>query len=161
MRFILLISFALFSLSVTAQSSKTSVNKVNLLGPYKLGSSYNEMKDLPGFKVDSSRSKPEKGIRAGKIIDKNVFDQATIQRLIFHKDKLVRISIIMGDPAFTEEQAKDLVVRQWGDPGQKQIVGNNALYIWTGSVGTLMILTADGGRQMISLADNDKSHYVE
>jgi hypothetical protein len=35
------------------------------------------------------------------------------------------------------------------------------MYVWTGSAGTIMILTADGGRQMITMTDNDKSHFVE
>jgi hypothetical protein len=76
------------------------------------------MKELPGFKYDTGRSKPDKGINVGKIIDKNIYDQATIQRLTFHKNKLIRISIIIGDPAFTEEQTKALVVKQWGIPDQ-------------------------------------------
>jgi len=132
-----------------------------MIGPYHLGSSYTELKDLPGFKYDSGRSKPEKGINVGKIIDKNVYDRATIQRLTFHKNKLVRISIIIGDDKFTEEQAKDLVAKQWGDPGAKQKAGDYLMYTWTGSIGTILILPADGGRQMIALSDNDKAHYVE
>ena len=148
-------------LPASAQPSKASAGKVDMLGPYKLGSSFTELKDLPGFKYDSGRSDPEKGIKAGKIIDKNVYGQATIQRLIFHKNKLVRVSIIIGDQNFTEEQAKALVVKQWGDPGGKQKSGDNMIYMWTGSTGTIMILSADGGRQMITLSDNDKTHYVE
>lgn len=148
-------------LSATAQVSKTSAGKVDKIGPYTLGSSFTEIKDLPGFIYDSGRSKPEKGIQSGKIIDKNVYGQATIQRFTFHKNKLVRVSIIMGDPEFTEEQAKARVVEQWGDPGGKQAVGSDMIYVWAGSTGTVMILRADGGRQMITLADNDKSHYVE
>lgn len=147
--------------SATAQTPKATAGKVNAIGPYKLGSDFTELKDLPGFIYDSSRSKPEKGIKAGKIIDKNVYEQATIQRLIFHKNKLVRVSIIIGDPAYTEEQTKALVAKQWGDPGGKQKAGNTMTYIWTGSTGTIMILSADGGRQMITLTDNDKTHYVE
>ena len=161
MRLFLLIAFALLSLSTTAQTSKASAGMVNMIGPYELGSSFMELKDLPGFKYDTVRSKPEIGIKVGKIIDKNVYDQATIQRLTFHKNKLVRISIIIGDPKFTEEQTKTLVVKQWGDPGEKQKSGDNMTYIWTGSIGTIMILSADGGRQMITLSDNDKTHYVE
>ena len=161
MRLLLFISFVLFSLSTAAQTSKTSAGMVNMLGPYELGSSYMELKDFPGFKYDTGRSKPEKEIKVGKIIAKNVYDQVTIQRLTFHRNKLVRVSIIIGDPAFTEEQTKTLVVKQWGDPGAKQKVSDNMTYVWTGSIGTIMILSADGGRQMITLADNDRSHYVE
>jgi len=145
----------------TAKASKASAGKVNILGPYTLGASYTELRDLPGFKYDSGRSKPEKGIYVGKIIDRNVYDQATIQRLTFHRGKLVRVSIIIGATDVTEEQAKALVAKQWGDPGEKKMSGSSMIYSWTGSIGTIMILPADGGRQMISLADNDMSHYVE
>lgn len=161
MRLLLLISFALLSFSAPAQTSATLAGKVNLIGPYELGANYNELKDLPGFKFDTGRSKPDMGIKVGKIIDKNVFDQVTIQRLTFHRNKLVRVSIIIGDPSFTEEQAKDIVMKQWGNPGPKQKVGNSSMYVWTGALGTILILPADGGRQMITLADNDKSHYVD
>ncbi|MCD6012456.1 MAG: hypothetical protein K0Q79_2318 [Flavipsychrobacter sp.] len=147
--------------SATAQTSGASAGKVNTIGPYQLGSDFTELKDLPGFKYDSGRSKPGIGVKVGKIIDKNVYDQPTIQRLTFHKNKLVRISVIIGDPAFTEEQTKALVAKQWGDPGKKQVYGGNMLYVWAGTTGTIMILPADGGRQMITLTDNDKSHYVE
>ncbi len=161
MRFLIYISFVLLSLSTAAQTSTPNAREVNMLGPYKLGSSFNEIKDLPGFKYDSSRSKPEKGIQAGKIIDVKVYDQATIQRLIFHKNKLVRVSIIIGSTEFTEEQTKALVVKQWGDPGEKQKVGSSMIYLWAGSTGTIMLLPADGGRQMITLTDNDKTHFAE
>ena len=145
----------------TAQTSRASAGVVNTVGPYELGSSYMELKDLPGFKYDEGRSKPDIGIKVGKIIDKNVYEQATIQRLTFHKNKLVRVSIIIGDENFTEEQTKTLVAKQWGDPGGKQKSGDMMMYMWTGSTGTIMILPADGGRQMITLTDNDKTHYVE
>ncbi len=161
MRLLLFISFALISLTTSAQPSKVSFGKVNKLGAYELGASFNDLKVLPGFKYDTGRSKPEKGINVGKIIDKNVFEQATIQRLTFHKNKLVRISIIMGDPKYTEEQTKALVAKQYGDPGGKQMFGDNLMYMWPGSIGTIMILTADGGRQMVTLTDNDNSHFVE
>ncbi len=161
MRLLLLISFALLSISTSAQISNAPAKMVNIIGPYKLGSLFTELKDLPGFKYDTGRSNPGKGIQVGKIIDKNVYDQPTIQRLTFHKNKLVRISIIIGDVQFTEEQTKALVAKQWGDPGAKQLIGDNLIYLWTGSIGTLMILPADGGRQMVSLSDNDKSHFVE
>lgn len=161
MRLLLLISITLFSLTAQAQAPKLHIQKVDEIGPYRLGSDYSVVKDLPGFKYDSGRSNPGKGIRAGKIIDKNVYDQPTIQRLIFHRDKLVRVSIIIGNPDFTEEQAKNLVAKEWGDPGPKQKIGNDLLYKWKGSIGMIVILAADGGRQMISLIDNDNSHFVE
>ncbi len=152
--------FLISIFSITTQA-KTSGGKVNALGPYTLGATYTELKELPGFVFDSSRSKPDKGIIVGKIIDKNVFNQATIQRLTFHRGKLVRVSIIIGATDFTEEQAKALVVKQWGDPGNKKMSGDSMIYVWEGSIGTILLLTADGGRQMISLADIDMTHYVE
>jgi hypothetical protein len=151
MRFFLYISFVLFAFSTEAQPSKSTNRQVNMVGPYKLGSSFDELKDLPGFKYDSSRSKPEKGIHAGKIIDVKVYDQATIQRLIFHKNKLVRVSIIIGSTEFTEEQTKALVAKQWGDPGEKQKFGGTMMYLWAGSTGTIML----------TLTDNDKTHFAE
>jgi len=146
---------------VFSASAQTENKEVNAIGPYELGSSYMELKDLPGYTYDSLRSKPAIGIKAGKIIDRNVFDQATLQRLIFHKNRLVRVSIIIGSPSVTEEQTKALVAKQWGDPGAKQSSADGNIYIWKGSTGTIKILPADGGRQMITLTDNDKSHYVE
>lgn len=146
---------------IFSASAQTATNEVNAIGPYELGSSYMELKDLPGYTYDSVRSKPAIGIKAGKIIDRNVYDQATIQRLIFHKNRLVRVSIIIGNPNFTEEQTKALVAKQWGDPGAKQNSGDGKTYVWKGSTGTIKILPADGGRQMITLTDNDKNHYVE
>lgn len=161
MRYLLYISFLILTFSTEAQTSNGTKGQVNMVGPYKLGTSFDELKDRTGFKYDSSRSKPEKRILAGKIIDVKVFEQATIQRLIFHNNKLVRVSIIIGNQEFTEDQTKALVAEQWGDPGEKQKFGGVTTYIWTGTSGTIMLLPADGGRQMITLTDNDKTHYVE
>jgi hypothetical protein len=139
---------------VSGQVIPEPKQKVDSFGPYRLGMEYKELQTLKGFVDDASRSEPAKGIKAAKIIDL-LFDQPTIQRFFFQDDKLFRVSIIFGEVEFGEEQAKSLVSKQWGDPGPKQKVGDDSIYLWHGRVGMIMILPAQGGRQMVTLAKSN------
>ncbi len=143
------IVLSLFTIQGFAQTYKQ-----NELGPYKLGMSFKEVQKLEGFAIDTGRSDAAKGIVAGKIISK-LFDQVTIQRFFFYKDKLYRATVIFGDPNYTEEQVKQLVAKQWGDPGPKQLIGSSNCYAWEKNKSIVMILPADGGRHMVSMASSE------
>lgn len=153
---------ALFFLStgfLAAQSGTSGATPaVDKLGPYTLGTTYNALKELTGFRDDPGRSKPEEDVRAAKVIGKNLFNTPTIQRFTFKHDRLIRVSIIFHPPAeWPEERVKRMVAEQWGEPGPKQKLGDSSqpIYFWKGSIGWLVILPADGGRWMAScyLAD--------
>src|SRR5207302_10813892 len=128
------------------------------LGPYKLGTPYDEMKSLAGFKLDEKRTDPKQDIVAGKIIDKRILGIPTIQRLIFKHGKLYRISIIFGppQPEWTEERVKGWLIQQgWPDPGAKAKLKDGENYVWEFRANIAMILPADGGRWMASIMVND------
>lgn len=149
----ILFVFALAFLSVSGMAQNNEALKVDMIGPYALGSMLADLQKLPDFQQDSLRSRPEEGIIVGKIIAKNVFGKMTIQRLHFHNNRLVKVNIIFADPKVSEEEAKALVVNQWGEPGEKIKVSDNMRYVWKGTLGMIMISDADGGRQMITLLD--------
>src|SRR6476620_11473921 len=138
----------------SAVTGFAQTRKVNHIGPYTLGTPFTELQNLPGFEYDTVRSKPAMGVRVGRVIDKNVFNMLTVQRLTCHKGKLVRISIIIADPEFTEEQAKALVADQWGAPVLSDSGFGKPTLTWKGSAGTIYLLPADGNRKMITLTDN-------
>ncbi len=128
------------------------------LGPYALGTPYESLKSLAGFKLDDKRTEPDKGIVAAKIIDRRVLSTPTIQRLIFKNGKLMRISIIFGQAAeWTEPRVKAWLVEQgWGDPGVKEKFSDGTeSYAWHFKNALGMILPADGGRTMASIMTND------
>src|SRR3989442_12489507 len=67
---------------------------VEQIGPYKLGTSYEVMKNLAGFSLDKDRSHPEQGIVTAKIIDKRIPNTRTIQRFTFRQGQLILASSI-------------------------------------------------------------------
>ena len=79
----ILFVFALAFLSVSGMAQNNEALKVDMIGPYALGSMLADLQKLPDFQQDSLRSRPEEGIIVGKIIAKNVFGKMTIQRLHF------------------------------------------------------------------------------
>ena len=124
------------------------------LGPYKLGSTYEEIKRLDGFKVDEKRSKPAENLVSAKIIDKRVLGTPTIQRFTFKNGRLLRVSIIFHPPEqYPEQTVKAWLVGQWGDPGPKQSVDKEMHYMWQFQNTLGALLPADGHRWMASLMD--------
>ena len=146
-----------FIAGVALAANATKIDKaVDTLGPYRLGTPYEELKSLAGFKLDEKRTKPTEDLVAGKIIDRRILEIPTIQRLIFKHGKLYRISVIFGPTEWTEERVKTWVMGQgWGDPGPKAVVKDGANYVWEFQKNIAMILPADGGRWMASIMVND------
>ena len=142
---------ALVPLAAPAKKFETALWQ---LGPYTLGTSYEEMKGLAGFKLDEKRSKPEENLVSAKIIDSRILGAMTIQRFTFKSGKLIRVSIIFHPPdKYTEEVVKAWLVEQWGDPGPKEIIDKEERYLWSFPHTLGVILPADGNRWMASLAD--------
>ncbi len=138
-----------------AQAGKLD-SVVEQIGPYKLGTSYEAMKNLAGFTLDKGRTDPERGIVSAKIIDKRIANTSTIQRFTFRQGRLMRVSIIFHPPQrWTEEAVKGWLLSQWGDPGPKEKVKDELLYIWKMKTTLGMVLPADGGRWMASITVND------
>ena len=125
------------------------------LGPYALGTTYDELKAMPGFEADEKRTDAAGQLAAGRIIDKKVLGVPTIQRLVCKAGKLQRVSVIFGPVEITEELAKGWAARSWGDPGAKKIIGDSQHYVWQVPGRLAMVLPADGGRWMVSLTVND------
>lgn len=125
---------------------------VDRLGSHRLGDAYEKFKAVEGFEDDPSRDDAAAGLKAARIIGP-FSGQMTIQRLYFKSGKLARFSIIFGDPAFNEPKVKDLVAAEWGDPGPRmRMADGTSRYVWTGTRGVAMVLPADGGRWMASVA---------
>jgi hypothetical protein len=126
---------------------------VDGLGPYRLGATYDSLKSLKGFEDDPSRDDSAQSLKAARVIGP-FGGQVALQRLFFKGGKLVRLSIIFGDPAFGEEKVKDLIANEWGDPGAKQpLGGGQSAYVWIGTRGTAMVVPADGGRWLAGLSE--------
>jgi hypothetical protein len=143
------LTFLLVSSSVQAKKIDTNLQHI---GQYVLGTEYDAMKGLAGFKLDEKRSEPDKGIVSAKIIDRSVSNTPTIQRFTFKNGILIRVSIIFHPPqTWTEEAVKNWLVRQWGDPGEKELADGEQHYLWRAPKSLGVILPADGGRWMASL----------
>ena len=125
------------------------------LGPYALGTTYDELKAMPGFEADEKRTDAAGQLAAGRIIDKKILGVPTIQRLVCKAGKLRRVSVIFGPVEVTEELAKGWAARSWGDPGAKKTIGDSQHYVWQVPGRLAMVLPADGGRWMVSLTVND------
>src|SRR2546421_8184630 len=124
---------ALLSLAALEARATKFDQPVDSLGPYRLGTPYDELKVLAGFKLDEKRTDPKEDIVAGKIIDKRILGIPTIQRLICKHGKLYRISIIFGPPSpeWTEERVKGWLMQQgWPDPGAKSKLKDGETYVW-------------------------------
>jgi len=142
----------LLTLFVSSAVAKKVDVDLQQIDRYQLGTAYDEMKNLPGFKLDEKRSDPSQGLVSAKIIDKGVANTPTVQRFMFKNGKLIRISIIFHPPeTWTEEAVKRWLTKQWGDPGEKEKIDNEMHYLWRAPKSLGMILPADGGRSMASL----------
>jgi len=129
---------------------------VEQIGPYKLGTSYEVMKNQAGFSLDKDRSHPEQGIVTAKIIDKRIANTRTIQRFTFRQGQLMRVSIIFHPPQqWTEEAVKGWLLSQWGDPGPKEKFEEELRYIWKMKTTLGVVRPADGGRWMASITLNN------
>lgn len=145
---------ALAALVPLAAPAKKFDSIMEQLGPYKLGSTYEEMKSLTGFKLDEKRSKPEENLVSAKIVDPRILGTMTIQRFTFKSGKLVRVSIIFHPPEkYPEETVRAWLVGQWGAPGPKETFEKEQHYLWQFQHSLGVILPADGNRWMASLAD--------
>ena len=143
-----LLTLAIVLLCTSAARAKRLEKSLTTLGPYRLGTSYDEMQGRTGFTADPARSRPSQGELSAKIIDKKIADTPTIQRFTFRQGKLVRVSILFGDTAWDEDRVKTYVAGQHGDPGEKV----DGKYVWIGNDGNLVVvLFGDGGRWMASL----------
>ncbi len=147
----LVVATVLAALPYRAQAIKLD-KVVEQIGPYKLGTSYEVMKNLAGFTLDKGRTHPEQGIVAAKIIDKRIANTRTIQRFTFRQGQLARVSIIFHPPQqWTEEAVRGWLLSQWGNPGPKEKVGDQLIYVWKMRTTYAVILPADGGRWMASI----------
>ena len=150
-----LIAIVLAVLASPAVSADMKQTVMEKLGPYKLGTSYEEMKDLSGFKLDEKRSEPEKNLVSAKIIDKRILDTPTIQRFTFKTGRLIRVSIIFHPPErYPEEAVKQWLIAQWGDPGDREKIDNELHYVWHFQHSLGVILPSDGNRWMVSLMES-------
>ena len=129
---------------------------VEQIGPYKLGTSYEVMKNLAGFSLDKDRSHPEQGIVTAKIIDKRIANTRTIQRFAFRQGQLMRVSIIFHPPQqWTEEAVKGWLLSQWGDPAPKEKFEDELRYIWKMKTTLGVVRPAGGGRWIASITLNN------
>src|SRR5688572_23365592 len=137
---------ATLSLVTTFPAAAGRVDKaVDRLGPYAFGADYSLLKYLEAFENDPSRDEPEKGIKAARVAAP-FQGRPAIQRLFFKAGKLVRLTVIFGDPAFGEQKVKDLIAKEWGDPGPKMdLGGGNSAYVWIGARGIAMIVPIQDG----------------
>lgn len=149
---VVLVAFVvLLAGGLAAQKGTATESAVAQLGPYKLGTTYNDLKGLAGFVDDPTRTNPAEDIKAAKIIARNLFNTPTIQRFFFRHDRLIRISIIFHPPEeWPEERVKRLVAEQWGQPDGRESFGGHMFYQWKGSTGRIVILPSVGGRWMAS-----------
>jgi hypothetical protein len=148
-----IVFFMMVMCGVAAAKKVDNPLALDSIGPYRLGSSYDDLKKRPGYTEDPERTKPAEGIVAGKIIDKEIAGTPTVQRLIFKNGKLIRVSIIFFPPEkWNEEAVKAWCAAQWGDPGPREQVGDTALYVWDSPGTAAMIMSADKGMYMVSLA---------
>jgi hypothetical protein len=138
--------FATLSLVATLPARAGQVGKtVDRLGPYAFGADYGILKNIEKFEDDPSRDEPDKGIKAARVAAP-FLGQPAIQRLFFKGGKLASVTVIFGNPAFGEQKVKDVIAKEWGDPGPKMPMGGgNSAYVWIGTRGIVMIVPVSGG----------------
>ena len=142
--------------SQAAAQAPAQAKPVDRIGSYQLGDSIDKFKVIQGFEDDPGRDDAAAGVKAGKIL--GPFDgHPAIQRLYFKAGKLLRVSIIFGEPSFDEAKVKELIAAQWGDPGPRFAMKDGSkVFVWTGTKGIAMVVPADRGLWMASLGPLDR-----